>query len=215
MNIRKFRKIVVGFIVLTGLVLGGYATTLAGVEQGKGLQTHPSRGDVQEVERSMARLMTSSKGARLQINTSELEPNHAYTIWFVAVNDPSSCAADPCTSKEILLDTDFVNAEVAYAAGAVADERGQASFSAFLRLGDLPKQWFGNGFTNPDGEIHAVIMSHGPVIEGMEEDMITTLRGGCTDESVPAPFPPNAHADGQPGPNSCQLYQFVIFDRGE
>ena len=152
-------------------------------------------------------------GATVNVDTNALEPGHAYTLWFVAINNPEACASVPCTSKEVLKETEKVAAEVAYAAGAIADENGTANFFAHIDLGDIPGQWFGNGLTNPNAEIHTVIMSHGPAIEGMEDEMISTLRGGCTDESVPAPFPAIAHADGEPGPNACQLYQVVIFDR--
>ena len=41
--------------------------------------------------------------------------------------------------------------------------------------------------------------------------MIQTYRAGCTDASLPGIFPPTAKSDGEPGPNSCQLYQVAVF----
>ncbi|UCH25588.1 MAG: hypothetical protein JSV66_16925 [Trueperaceae bacterium] len=56
-----------------------------------------------------------------------------------------------------------------------------------------------------------MINDHGPVLEGMMEELTLTYRGGCTDESLPAAFPDTAKADGVAGPKSCQLFQFATF----
>ena len=60
-------------------------------------------------------------------------------------------------------------------------------------------------------EVHLVLNDHGPVIEGRTADMLSTYRGGCTTESIPAPMPASARASGTPGPNQCRLVQFSIF----
>ena len=80
-----------------------------------------------------------------------------------------------------------------------------------MELGAVPSPWFGDGFNNPNAEIHLVLMDHGPTVDGRADEMLNSLRGGCTDESVPAPYPAVAHANGFAGPNTCQLYQFAIF----
>jgi hypothetical protein len=49
------------------------------------------------------------------------------------------------------------------------------------------------------------------VIAGLEEEMVSTYRAGCTDASLPAFFPPSAFADGTPGHNTCRLWQTAIF----
>ncbi|MGH2592273.1 MAG: hypothetical protein ACRDGG_02035, partial [Anaerolineae bacterium] len=78
----------------------------------------------------------------------------------------------------------------------------------------VPGGWFGNGFTNPRGaEIHLVLHDHGPMIPELVANQISTLRGGCTDASVPAAYPPIAKADGIPGPNTCRLVQFAVFQQ--
>ncbi|MBV7328606.1 hypothetical protein KFU94_10155 [Chloroflexi bacterium TSY] len=215
MNRLNLKQGIIGLILITSVILSGCVPIVSAAQaQNQVLKTHPSRGDVQVVDNASSQLVTGINGATLNIDTTGLEPNHAYTVWFVVINKPEACVAVPCTSKEVLTATEEIDAEVGYATGAIADENGAANFFAHMNLGDLPGQWFDNGFTNPNGEIHAVIMSHGPAIAAMEEEMTSTLRGGCTDESVPAPFPATAHADGKAGPNSCQLYQFVIFERG-
>jgi hypothetical protein len=43
--------------------------------------------------------------------------------------------------------------------------------------------------------------------------MLNTYRGGCSDESLPPPFPDTAKSDGEPGPNTCRLVQFTVFQQ--
>jgi len=40
--------------------------------------------------------------------------------------------------------------------------------------------------------------------------MMSTARGGCTEESLPPPWPESARAGGKPGPNDCTMAQFAI-----
>jgi hypothetical protein len=61
------------------------------------VQTHPSQGDVQTVEGAMAELVTTEDGAFASFSTSGLEPGHAHTMWFVAINDPQACETAPAS----------------------------------------------------------------------------------------------------------------------
>lgn len=103
---------------------------------------------------------------------------------------------------------------MAWAAGSVANTSGEAGFVAALEAGAVPGGWFGNGLTDPMGaDVHLILMDHGPAIPGLLAEQVSTLRGGCTDESVPPPFPAVAHADGTPGPNTCRLVQVAVFEQ--
>lgn len=106
--------------------------------------------------------------------------------------------------------------EVTYADGIIADESREGYFAAVLSAGEVENNpWFGNGFTKPTGaEIHLVINSHGLLISDMAAEMLNTYRGGCTDDSLPPPFPETAKADGEPNPNSCALIQEAISQQG-
>jgi hypothetical protein len=85
-------------------------------------------------------------------------------------------------------------------------------FTAFLPVGEVVEGWFGNGLTNPLGaEIHLIINDHGEVIPEMAANMLNTYRGGCSDDSLPPPFPDSAKADGESGPNPCRLIQDAVF----
>ncbi len=176
------------------------------------VRTHAARGEVKPVTGASARLVVSQTAANLYLFTIDLVPGNVYTVWWVVVNKPAACSSKPCGGPDVLQRTDIVEADVGYATGAIADRNGSAIFAAQLARGSLPGGWFRKGLKDPlTAEIHAVVHDHGPVIESMRDNMMRTLRGGCTDASVPAAYPPVAKADGQAGPNRCQLYQFAIF----
>ena len=67
-----------------------------------------------------------------------------------------------------------------------APDDGTATFVAHLAPGPIDNGWFGSAFTDPMGaEVHVGLHNHGPVIASMRDEMLTTFRGGCTDESLP------------------------------
>jgi hypothetical protein len=178
------------------------------------VKSHPSQGDVVEIAGSSATLKTTNAGATMTLTTSQLPPGHVVTAWWVVLNRPDQCAAHPCAANDLLGNTAAVQGEVTYAGGQVVGDDGAASFSAQLAAGAVPNPWFGHGFTNPLGaEVHIVLNDHGPVIEELKDTMLSTYRGGCTDASLPPPFPATAKADGQPGPNTCRLFQVATFEQ--
>lgn len=212
MNNQFLRKSILSILMVVSVIVSACVPIVPSAKEWHSdVKTHPSRGDVEIVSGSSAQIVTGANGATLSYNATELNPGHVYTVWFVLFNQPEECAASPCTGKDLLGTTDAVGGEAGYATGQIADENGRASFFAHMNLGDVPNAWFGNGFTNPNAEIHLVLMDHGPQIEDKVDAMLGTLRGGCTDESVPAAYPDTAKADGFAGPNRCQLYQVAIF----
>ena len=167
------------------------------------------------VEGAYATLNSNETGASFNFHTNQLKPGHVYTVWFVAINAPENCATSPCTAPvDVLGNTEGVQANVTYGAGHVVGESGQASFAGYIPAGDMPSGWYSTAFSNPLGaEIHLVLNDHGPMIPNLVSNMLHTYRGGCTDESLPPPFPATAKADGIPGPNTCRLYQVAIFQQ--
>lgn len=180
------------------------------------VNTHPSQGDVEIVAEATSHLGASDAGIFVNIDTSGLAPGHVHTLWFVAINAPAACDGAPCTSKDVLKRTEIVKADVGYLDGVVVGADGSAQFSGFQPTGALQNAWFSDGLKSTEGvEIHLVINDHGPAIDGMVGEMLTTYRAGCSDESIPAPMPASARADGTPGPNACKLVQFSIFEPAE
>ena len=100
--------------------------------------------------------------------------------------------------------------------GIIVGSDGSGHFAAYQPVGALNGAWFKDGLQQTDEvEVHLVVNDHGPAIEGRVADMLSTYRGGCTTDSIPAPMPASARAQGTPGPNQCRLVQFSIFEPGD
>lgn len=176
------------------------------------VRTHPSQGDVREIEGAAAELFTTQDGFTVNLSTSQLEPGHVYTAWLVMINNPEACSTSPCEAPDILGNSEAIQSEITYGDGIIVGEDGIGNFAAHLNTGEVPGGWHGIPLANPlSAEIHVVINDHGPLISEQAANMLNTYRGGCTDESLPPPFPATAKADGEPGPNTCRLVQTAIF----
>ena len=176
------------------------------------VNTHPSQGDVEIVDGGTARLDADAEGIFVNMESVGLTPGHIHTLWFVAINAPEACEGAPCTTKDVLKNTSQVQADVGYLDGILVGPEGTASFNGFQAVGPLQGAWFSDGLKGTDGvEVHLVVNDHGPMIEGIVGEMLTTYRAGCTDESIPKPMPASARRQGTPGPNACRLVQFSIF----
>ncbi|MCI0434117.1 MAG: hypothetical protein L0271_10855 [Gemmatimonadetes bacterium] len=179
------------------------------------VRTHPSLGPAVPIPGAIATLVSNVNGVSVRLQTGNLDPGNAYTVWWVKIDAPENCATIPCGGADVLGNSAIVSSNVAYAAGHVAGGGGMATFGAHFSTGEIPGGWFDNEFVNPMGaEIHLVVMDHGPAVPGLVSNQISTLRGGCSDESVNTPpisgFPAVAKADGIPGPNTCRLVQLAI-----
>lgn len=148
-------------------------------------------------------LLRNRNGVHSWIETGELEPGHAITIWLVIFNAPENCTG-PCDMAD-LFDLNTLP-DAVWAGGTVVGKSGRVRVVGHVRKGDL------SGTTNPPfgfppigliepmrAELHLVVKTHGPVIPGLEREMTTTYGGGCDDA------PPGL---GTPGPNSCAEIQF-------
>lgn len=179
---------------------------------------HPQSGKG-SVNDARANIVRNDNGVSFSFHARELKPGHVYTLWFVVVNSPKKCAKypEPCTgSDDVIGNTQGVQADVTFANGIVAGDSGKETISGRILEGELPNPWFGYGFEDAGAaEIHLVVNDHGPKVAAIEEDMMHSYRGGCTDESLPPSFPDKAKSDGPPGPNTCRLYQTAIFQPTE
>ena len=179
------------------------------------VNTHISQGDVRQVEGAQATIMTNEAGASLSLKTDELQDGHVYTVWWVVINNPAACENIPCEVSDVIGNSDGTLSDVTQADSIIMNDEANMTFASYLPAGDIADGWIGNGFTNPMGaEIHIVVNDHGPVIPEMAANMLNTYRGGCTDESLPPPFPDSAKSDGEPGPNTCQLVQVAVLIQG-
>lgn len=179
------------------------------------VETHPSQGEQRVIEGATASLVSSARGLGIELATLKLTPGHVYTLWVVAINRPGACSVSPCSSQDVLGNNEAVEADVTWGGGTVADASGQARFSAWVPAGRWHSSWFGHGYTAGEhAEVHAILNDHGPPLPGRLGAMLGSVRDGCTDESVPPPFPDSARHDGLSGPNACALVQDAIFIEG-
>lgn len=130
------------------------------------------------------------------------EPGNAYTVWIMAFNHPEFCrggeTADglrcsrgdhlsPATGFSIMYGTG------AWAEGNALNLRGFREANSLLNVPEDVA--LGAGLVNPEGaEIHLRIRDHGPAQEGVEDDQISSFRGGCTEDTAPAFFAPREDA---------------------
>src|SRR5258706_4076796 len=176
------------------------------------VSTHPSQGDVRVIEGAHADLYVTDDGIMFDFQTAELEEGHVYTAWVAIVNNPENCASTPCAGPDLVTNTNNTNTEITYGDGILIGADKRMEFTGFLPVGDVPEPWYGVGITNPFGaQIFVVINDHGPLVPELATSMLNSYRGGCTDESLPKPFPDTAKSDGEAGPNTCRLIQVAVF----
>lgn len=175
--------------------------------------------DASEVDGAIATLLRTGSNVSTTIKTSELDPHHTYTVWWVIFNYPDECE-NGCGEPDLF--NDDVGGSVLYAAGHVIGGNGKGNFAGSLQTGDLrgcqaPWDAFNLGLINGEGEldmcrdglvdpygaeIHLVVRTHGERIPGMVNDQINTFAGGCT---------PETSFGAADGPNECEDQQFAVF----
>lgn len=164
------------------------------------------------IDGAEAMLKTAGWGAVMTMQTAELPPGHVVTAWWVVITKPEACAETPCSPGDVIGEAEKVGTQITYADGVVVGADGKAGFRSILPAGPVTQGWYPATFDNPtSAEIHLVLNDHGPLLTGLAPSMLTSYRGGCSDESLPPPFPASAKSDGVPGPNGCRLIQDAIF----
>jgi hypothetical protein len=159
-----------------------------------------------------AELVRNSNGISYRLSSPSLIPGHAYTLWLVVINNPAACTATPCSAANITQNA-ATRSQVRWAAGTVAGGSGHGSFAGAVQEGEL-SGWLPNRALEDSrkADVHLVVNDHGPMLPEFMPGMIQTYRGGCSNSSpFPPPFPASALADGEPGPNTCLLYQAAVF----
>lgn len=151
----------------------------------------PASGE-NDVPGATSTLERTPDGVTLTIDTVDLAPDEAYTIWWVIFNHPEACSDGQCMAPD--LSNPETAAMVSYATGAIADEQGRAHFTASLSKGDasgaldnasgFPFELVepAPGLLNPlTAEIHAVIRTHGAAMDDPAEQL-SSFNGGCNPE---------------------------------
>lgn len=166
--------------------------------------------DLTEVGTS--RLLRNDNGLSFNINTTELKPGTAVTVWMMIFNKPENCTDGKCGSDDVSNPNAraAVMTDVVFAgSGRVIQKFGKATFSGHWNEGDKGDSIIpillgdeAYGLIDARGaEIHFVIRCHGPLIPGIIQEQISTYNAGC------GGFPPEL---GTPGPNDCVDIQFAV-----
>ena len=166
-------------------------------------------GDEDRVGRS--RMLRLDNGVLATIRTSQLEPGTATTLWMVVFNAPEHCSDGVCGSDD--LRNPEARADLIWVDGQVIGPSGRARYFLWRRTGALHGSINEPLLGKPalgmeeahDAEIHYVVRTHGPVIDGFEYEMTHTFNGCCQLGSLP-----DDPRLGPVGPNTCKNLQFAI-----
>ena len=154
-------------------------------------------------ETGASTLRRDGNGIALTINTSDLLPGYAYTVWWLTFDKPEFCSPPACGEDDVFEDAlaggpNKMQLSILGAAdGSVINGNGRANYKGYLEKNDASTAIFGDGLDYPrTAEVHYVIRSHGPAIPGLIEEQITTFNGGCD--------------PGQPNEGLCEDVQFAV-----
>ncbi len=112
-----------------------------------------------------AALVRTSNAAAFRVNTTQLDPDSAYTLWIAAFNEPENCDGD-CDATDLAA----ADGSVYFGTAFVTGSSGVANVEFQSEASRLPEGTTvfaghdqgirrGNGF---DVEIHLIISAHGP-----------------------------------------------------
>ena len=178
--------------------------------------TPPSGKPPGPIDGTTAVLEKGPFGAAMAIKSAGLTPGDVVTIWWVAIQKHQNCKANPCTPKEAMGDGIKNDTVVTLAAGGVVAEDGTISLAGYLPKGDVEGNFFDTTFHSPEAaEYHLPMHNHGPLDPAIAQDMLTSFRAGCADESLPSYYPDTALADGAKGDFNCKTIQAALFPLDE
>jgi len=140
-----------------------------------------------------ATLVRSENGVTGVVETTELKPGGAYTLWFAVFNHPEKCSPPSCGVDDAVPFPGIpaVAVSLVYASGHVVGQNGKSTFAGHLKVGDTTGAFFGPGLLDPfKADIHLVIRNHGQPVPGALDEQISSFNGGC---------PPNTCTNEQAG----------------
>jgi hypothetical protein len=181
--------------------------------------------DDSTVEGSHAILTRMEHGISMSLDTSGMEPDGAYTIWWLIFNVPENCSDSVCGINDVYLMDDSSNfildgngqrqlnrpiieaarASALWAAGNIAFRNRTATFEGHLPVGDTSGNvWFGpDGLLDPmKAVVHLIVREHGPAVPGdsLRKQLFTFDGGMCPNPINKAP---------------CKNIQYALFEPPE
>ena len=192
------RKIILGVLVLTGLVIAAVSILVVGPALAKETE-HKSTSDVMWTFESddpafsnpngTSTLIRTKNGISANYKTSGLTPGSTATLWFIVFNDPLACS-DECGVDD--LGPGPAQGDFLLASGQVIGSDGNATFGGHLSVGDTSGSGLNELPSCPDGDcgigllypetalVVLALHSHGPAMKGQElKAQISSFTGGC------------------------------------
>lgn len=203
------------FATALGLALSANSAAAEAIT--KPMSWTPDSGMVPgEVDGTSVVLEKGPFGAAMAMKSSGLTAGDVVTVWWVAIQNPGVCAENPCTPQETMVEGSDSDSVVTLAAGGVVAEDGTISLASFLPKGEVEGNFFETTFHSPEtAEYHLPIHNHGPLDPKIADEMLTSFRAGCSDESIPDYYPQTALADGVKGNFACKTVQVAAFPSDE
>jgi hypothetical protein len=125
----------------------------------------PGHTFIEFVPGARSRLVRTSNGVSVTLQTSQLPAGHAVTVWALIFNNPSACGPDGCDETQGDLGNPAVRGSLQRVAGHVVGET--SSFAGHLAIGEASKTAFGPGLLNPYGaHINLIVREHGVAASG-------------------------------------------------
>ncbi len=193
------------------------ATCLAGAASAEAITkpmswVKPSGMTPGPIDGTTAILEKSPSGVAMAIKSSGLTPGDVVTVWWVAIQNTSVCEGEYCTPVETMEDGELSDSVVSLAASGVVADDGTISLAGYLPKGDVEGNFFDTTFHSPEAaEYHLPIHNHGPLDPAIADEMLSSFRAGCTDESLPKYYPQSALNDGVKGNFECKTMQVAAF----
>ena len=204
----------IGRGVLLAALVGGLASC-SSVESDPVESTSDSvEFDMENVKMAgSARLIRTQDSISVSGEMAMVEEGQAYTMWWVIFNSPENCTGANSPTPETgafcgMGDFDASQLEPAGTAwglcdGFVGSEGGTFSCTRSISDGDTDFEL--SGITDPmNAEIHMILRTHGPALQGaMLDAQLTSYMGGCEEgdpfaadceELSYVPFLPNVEA---------------------
>lgn len=161
-------------------------------------------------------LVRTDDGLSLRLETSDLEPDHAVTMWIVVANSPDQCESGlPGLSRCGPADHQARRGDISVhqAGGRIVDEGGTARYGAHLQVGDTSDALFevDPGLIDARGaEVLVILKTHGPKIPELTSQMLSTFAAGCQEAPLPPELEPREELIGTLGQNECAEVQISV-----
>lgn len=148
--------------------------------------------DTGEVVGGAGTLLRETNAVELRTQMSGLDPNAAYTLWWIIFNNPEECTTGTapalCGAGDLDPNRDGegvnpVDGGVRNASAFITGNAGTANTRARMRVGAPPTgpamAGFGQLNDSVGAEIHIVVQTHGAPLVGSVADQMTTPGAGC------------------------------------